>query len=36
VWTHIANRHGASYTVGHASDTGSGDQAFSAGIRYQF
>jgi predicted porin len=33
---HIRNRKGAGYTVGNASEAGTGNQAFSAGIRHQF
>jgi predicted porin len=33
---HIRNRNGAGYTVGNASEGGTGNQAFSAGIRHQF
>lgn len=32
----IANRHGAGYTVGNASEGGSGDRATSLGIRHAF
>lgn len=32
----IANRHGAAYTVGNASEGGSGDRATSLGIRHAF
>lgn len=36
VLSHIGNRHGAGYTVGHASDSGSGNRVCSAGVRHQF
>lgn len=36
VLSHIGNRRGAGYTVGHASDTGTGNQVVSAGVRHLF
>ena len=36
VLSHIDNRNGASYTVGHASDTGTGNQVASVGVRHVF
>lgn len=33
---HIRNRRGAGYAVGHASETGTGNKAFAAGVRHQF
>lgn len=36
VLSHIGNRRGAGYTVGHASDTGTGNQVVSAGVRHVF
>jgi predicted porin len=32
----ISNRHGAGYTVGNNSDTGTGDTAWNAGVRHTF
>jgi len=36
VHAHIVNRHGAGYTVGNASEAGSGDRATSVGLRHAF
>lgn len=36
VLSHISNRRGAGYTVGHASDIGVGNQVLSAGVRHTF
>lgn len=36
VLSHISNRNGAGYTAGHASSTGSGNRALSAGLRHTF
>lgn len=36
VLSHISNHNGAGYTVGHASDTGTGNQVASVGIRHLF
>ncbi|MDN4037617.1 porin [Massilia sp. YIM B02443] len=36
VHAHIDNRHGAAYTVGNASEGGSGDRATSLGMRHAF
>ena len=35
-WANIDNKHGAFYTVGNNSETGSGDTAFNLGIRHTF
>lgn len=35
-FAHISNKNGAFYTVGNASDAGSGDQAINLGIRHTF
>jgi len=36
VHAHIVNRHGAAYTAGNASESGSGDRATSIGLRHSF
>jgi len=36
VYARIDNRHGAAYTVGNASEGGSGDRAASLGVRHAF
>ncbi|WP_322013895.1 porin [Paraburkholderia sp. J12] len=35
-WAHIYNRNGAGYTVGNASDSGTGNSAFNVGITHYF
>lgn len=35
-YAHINNRHGAAYTVGNATDKGSGNSAFDLGLRHTF
>jgi predicted porin len=32
----IDNRNGAAFTVGNATDTGTGDKAFNLGVRHNF
>jgi len=36
VVSHISNRRGASYTVGHASDVGNSSRVYSVGVRHLF
>jgi predicted porin len=35
-YARINNRHGAAYTVGNATDKGSGNSAFDLGVRHSF
>ena len=35
-YAHIANRHGAGFLVGNATDDGTGDKAFNLGITHKF